>query len=75
MTGFGRSAYVHPNTACIDGLRKSKRAGKSLRRTLDRDARERLIEECLRCTSARAFVPADRARRPEVALAQRSERS
>jgi len=74
-TGSGRSAYVHPRTSCIEGLRKSKRVAKALGRNLDRDARERLTERCLRHTSAGAVVPGDRSKRPEPTLAPSSRKS
>lgn len=40
----GRSGYLHPTRACIDGLPKARGIRRSLRRGIDRCERERLAE-------------------------------
>lgn len=54
--GNGRSAYVHPRTACVNGLLRSRVLGKSLRVTVAKEARIELIQALEEQLASQAFA-------------------
>lgn len=53
----GRSAYLHARQGCVSGVLRSKGLGRSLRATVDREARQRAVVRLTRVVQGEASDP------------------